>query len=435
MIQLKGKYANPIIYIDSVEDGLIGDILEVANHPAFNDSIRIMPDVHRGMGSVIGFTMELGSKIIPNTIGVDIGCGVLASNIGKNIVFDHEMLDRQIRNKIPFGVKKRKQSLNYQYDYLFANKQLAHFVNTFNNKFETNYNTQSYSPLWFENKCKQIGTIYSDVDLSLGTLGGGNHFIEIGKSILKNGIPEYWIIIHSGSRNFGKRICDYWQKKAKKTIIDDKRKEFDNAFNLVKDTIIDKSQLEKIRKKMKEELEIDNVASGLEYLEGENAFNYLVDMLFAQFFANFNRFAMLEQIKQILGITNIRYTVNSVHNYVDFQDMIIRKGAIRSYKNEQLIIPLNMRDGSLLAIGKSNSDWNYSAPHGAGRTMSRTMAKKKLDMEEFTHTMKGIYSKSVRERNLDESPMAYKDGQIIEDTIEPTAQIVMKILPIHNLKD
>ncbi len=435
MIQLNGKYANPIIYIDTVEDGLIGDILEVANHPAFNDSIRIMPDVHRGKGSVIGFTMHLGDKIIPQTIGLDVGCGVLASNIGKNITFDHGMIDRQIRNRIPFGTNRRKQSLNYQYEYSFVNKQLQVFTNNYNEKFGTNYQLITYNQLWFENKCKQIGTSYSDVDLSLGTLGGGNHFIEIGKSILKNGIPEYWIIIHSGSRNFGKRICDYWQKKAKKVIVDDKRAEFEKAFKLVKDTIIDKSMLERIRKKMKEELEIDNLTSGLEYLEGDNAFNYLTDMLFAQYFANFNRFAMLEQIKQIIGVINNRYLINSIHNYVDFNDMIIRKGAIRSYEREQLIIPLNMRDGSLLCIGKSNPDWNYSAPHGAGRTMSRTKAKQELNMEEFTNTMEGIYSKSVRERNLDESPMAYKDGQMIEDSIEPTAQIVMKILPIHNLKD
>lgn len=268
---------------------------------------------------------------------------------------------------------------------------------------------------------------------SLGTLGGGNHFLELGRSQK----DEIWVTIHTGSRNFGKRICDYWQGRAVKFLQQDKMMQLRECIDAVKEEY--KYTPRKIKEKIAqihEELDLNTAVDmkGCEWLEEDMAAGYLYDMIFAQVYAEVNRKYIASIIESLFQKEPLD-KVETTHNFIDFRDFIIRKGAIRSYEKERMIIPFNMRDGLLICEGKSNSTWNYSAPHGAGRVLSRTQAKKRLKVEDFEHQMKGIYSTSVGKGTLDEAPDAYKDASIIEAAIEPTAIILDRIKPIHNMKD
>jgi tRNA-splicing ligase RtcB (3'-phosphate/5'-hydroxy nucleic acid ligase) len=391
MLEYKGKYGIAKVMLETFEnDGekTVQQIYEFLNHPAFTNPISIMPDCHVGKGAVIGFTMKLTDKVIPNVIGVDIGCGMLSCNFEK-LLLDHvaslEELDQRIREKIPFST-----SVNEKFEdipnpfYMIANKKLKDFQTTFNNEFKTDYTIPVIDEEWIKNKCKEIDMDYERTVKSLGTLGGGNHFIEVGIGNDDN----FWITIHSGSRQFGLKIATYHQKKAGKGV--------------------------------------------LTYLEGQDMFNYLVDMNIAQIYADFNRIFMLNRITWITDIFPFE-RISSVHNYIDFNDFIIRKGAIASYENSKMIIPFNMEDGILICEGKSNEEWNYSAPHGAGRVDSRRWAKENLSLDEAKHRMeeKGIYSSKIP---IDETKLAYKDPKIIEDAIEPTATIINRLKPILSCK-
>jgi RNA-splicing ligase RtcB len=279
-----------------------------------------------------------------------------------------------------------------------------------------------YSEKWFKTKCKQIGMDYNKAINSAGTLGGGNHFLEIGSYDDKS-----CVTIHSGSRNLGKRICDYWQEQAEKYKYQDKVKK------LIQEAVT-QEQKKELQNKIKEITNADKMEKNLEYLTGDEAVEYLFDMIFAQEYARINRLTMLKLIQNIVKAEIIE-TIESVHNYIDFEDMIIRKGAIKSYIGQKMVIPFNMRDGILICEGKSNPEWNYSAPHGAGRVYSRSKAKQVLSLDQFKEEMKEVFSTSVGRSTLDESPMAYKDSKIIEQAIEPTAKILHRIKPIINLKD
>ena len=328
--------------------------------------IRIMPDTHSGKGCVIGFTANLGDKVVPNLVGVDVGCGMYVLKLSK-IDFSKEalaLLDSFIRSHIPsgFSVNDSKHSVEF--------KQLKEL--------------RMYDQL------KSIERIHS----AIGTLGGGNHFIELDI----DSHSDIYLVIHTGSRNLGQQLAKYYQGLAI---------EHCKGLGIPKD---------------------------LCYIEGKQREDYLHDMKICQEYAKQNREEIVKRILSFLGV-GVQDSFHTVHNYIDFEDNIVRKGAIRCNKDEKVIIPLNMRDGSIIAIGKGNEDWNCSAPHGAGRLMSRKSACEKLQMDDFKSIMKGVFTTSVNENTLDESPMAYKDAKEIIDLVQDTAYIVEVIKPIYNFKD
>jgi len=435
MFEVEGKYGKAKIMIDGIDNETMSQIYEFLAHPAFTNPISIMPDCHYGKGAVIGFTMPITDKVIPNTIGVDIGCGVLTFNVGKDI-FDitRKELDGHIRREIPFGYKVHEGKLpSGDYDQKFwkeVNEEVRQFTLKFNKKFNTNYSPVIFSKTHLEFCCDKIWKCnYNRVVKSIGTLGGGNHYIEVGKS---ENTGDYWITIHSGSRNLGKSIAEYWQKEAKINIDNGIKYHYNmEVENVIKNT--NKSDIRKELDALKEKYEDKNVAKGLEYLEGKGMFGYLVDMIFAQKYAKKNREVMAQIIIDGLNV-DVKETIESVHNYIDFNDFIIRKGAISSYKDQKILVPFNQEDGMLICEGKSNKEWNYSAPHGAGRVASRSWAKKNLSKQDARKRMdkKGIYCSLLP---LDETRDAYKKASIIEDAIGPTAKILDRIIPVLNLKD
>ncbi len=394
MLEYTGKYTKATIMTNQYDEEAVQQIFRMINHEAFVNPVVIMPDYCPGKGSVIGFTMKVTDKVIPNIVGVDISCGMLSYNIGK-IEFDRQKLDDEIREVIPFGTN----------------------VNT-KNKIDIDDKLKEI--------CKRINMSYDYALRSIGTLGGGNHFLEIGKSV---NTGDIWITIHSGSRNFGKKVCEYWQDVASK-------KEFvnrDEIIKKIKETYPKKEWQEKIIEMNSKIRKIKK--SELDFLEGNNKDGYLDDMRFSQKYASLNRQTIMGQILSLLNNPTVKDKIETIHNYINFEDNIIRKGAIKSYIGERMIIPLNMRDGILLCEGKSNPDWNFSAPHGSGRLFSRSEAKQTLDLEKFKNDMKGIFSTSVCYETLDESPDAYKDSSIIIESISQTVNIIDVIKPIHNMKD
>lgn len=391
MFAIKGKYTTAIIMLDSVDEETLKQIYEFVSHEAFTNTVIVMPDTHAGKGAVIGFTMELPDKVIPNVIGVDKGCGMLSFDIGQGALQDlpPERIDGLIREVVPFGTDVNKSSNRRGIDLLLTlvNPQLVVFVEKFNKKFNRNYTAPFINVDALKDMCKKINMDYERAVNSLGTLGGGNHFIEVGESQnTKNTV----ITVHSGSRQLGLKSANYHQRKAGK--------------------------------------------SPLAYLQGDDMFEYLVDLLIAQTYAVVNRVLMMERINKVLDIEKTLGVITSVHNYIDFRDFVIRKGAISSYDDQKIIIPFNMEDGILICRGKSNSEWNYSAPHGAGRIGSRTWAKEALSNEDAQKRMKekGIYFSKLP---TDELKGAYKDPKVIEDAIEPTAEIIDRIRPVIACKD
>jgi len=387
MIELEGKYGKAIITIDNVEQGVISQTISMLNTEPFTNPVRIMPDTHEGKGSVIGLTVKCNGKVCPNTIGVDIGCGMTASSFDIDVSdFKFKEVDTQIRKAIPLGFNIHSGKKILPVSILkTAQGEADMFTMLFNDMMGTDYESPFFTENYFINLCERIGTDPMQVVNSCGTLGGGNHFIEIDRD--KDGF--LWSVVHSGSRNFGLKIATYHQKKAGKT--------------------------------------------DLAFLEGEDAFAYFSDMFIAQQFASVSRRVMSDIIADILDTTTIAI-IESVHNYVDPLDMIIRKGAIRSYAGELMIIPFNMRDGTIICEGKSNPEWNYSAPHGAGRVMSRSQAKRVLSMDKYENDMSHIFTTSVNAGTLDEAPDCYKDYRLITDAIEPTAEIITVLKPVYNLK-
>ncbi|MEI0491362.1 RtcB family protein [Brachyspira intermedia] len=388
MIELKGKYNKDCkIFTDNIDEESYSILYKILNEKASEDvKIRIMPDTHLGKGVVVGFTMPLTDRVNPFHIGVDIGCGMLTSKLSDEIKdIPLEKIDKTIKQNIPMGQSTHKKSFNTFFNFKELNELIRNFIINYNKKFNTKFEVFEIDNEYIEKLCQRVEIDLEKFHNSIGTLGGGNHFIEIGKSSNN----DYYITIHSGSRNFGNQVCRYHAKIAK------------NSEDC--------------------------------YLQDKEMFDYLIDMVIAQYYAKINRETILKIIKDLLNI-EIEDTFSSVHNFIDFEDFIIRKGAIRSYNGERMIIPFNMRDGILICEGKSNEDWNFSAPHGAGRVLSRAQAKNQLDMKEFVDSMKGIYSSSVCKNTLDESPMAYKNPNKIEKLIEPTVKIVDKLKPVLNIK-
>lgn len=435
MIEVKGKYSTAKVMIDDVEESCMSQIVSFVNHPAFANPIAIMPDTHAGKGSVIGFTMKMTDKIVPNVVGVDIGCGMLSTNVGKSLGLELEQFDHKIRQRVPFGVEVHEQAVvHMQKDFPWHQVRVnaEKFARAYFDDFGVRLEVPNYDIDWFMSKCESIGGNVRRFINSIGTLGGGNHFIETG--ISQSG--DHWITLHTGSRNFGKRICEYWQAKAVKRLRVDKKQLLLDKIEEIKKTFAGDDVSREIFKAKKslglgEKINLN----GCEWLEGNEAAGYLFDMIFAQTYATFNREQIFNIIvKDILHKTPLD-TVETVHNFIDFSDFVIRKGAIRSYEGDRMIIPFNMRDGILICRGLSNTEWNCSAPHGAGRLMGRGQAKRTLSIDKFKSDMQGIFSTSVGFDTLDESPDAYKDPAMIEAAIAPTAVVIDKIKPIHSMKD
>ena len=432
MIPLTGKYTSAKIMIDDVEESAMAQIVSFLNHPAFTEPVAIMSDVHAGKGSVIGFTMPLTAKVIPNIVGVDIGCGVVSVNIGKTLPLSLDLIDHKIRQNIPFGTDiHAKPVLNMEKE--FPWRQATVLAQKFSVAYRGRFGETEavdYTMDWFLEKCGAIRDkgIHRFLN-SFGTLGGGNHFIELGLSDL----GDYWLTVHTGSRNFGKCVCEYWQNKARKFVQVDRRNDIQAEIERMKREITDGKALFHRIKEFKAQVKLGVDTGQTEWLEGQNAAGYLYDMIFSQVYAEVNRKHILKIVYDILGLQPVD-SIESVHNYIDFRDFIIRKGAIRSYEGERFILPFNMRDGILICTGRSAPDWNFSAPHGAGRLMGRSHAKKTLSLEEFKTQMQGIYSTSVGPGTLDESPMAYKDSRVIEEAIGPTAAVIGRIKPVLSMK-
>lgn len=431
MITIKGKYTTADVMIDNVEDECISQIMKFTNHPAFTNPVKIMPDTHAGKGSVIGFTMKLTDKVIASTIGVDIGCGVYATGFDKTPL-DLPEVDALIRKHIPLGFstnQNQKVDIETGFSWSGINQYASQFRDSYQKMTGIVIEPVDYSPEWYHDLLKLVGAKSGDVERSIGSLGGGNHFLEIAEGKENT----YWLIVHTGSRNFGLRIANHFQKLAEEKCCQYDRDGYNVKLLQLKDQFKGRELGDKIR-----QLKVDSslgVPKDLAYLIGQDAHDYFHAMIFAQAYANVNRRTISKTIfEKCLPAVIPETVVESVHNCIDFSDMIIRKGAIRSYRGEMMIVPFNMRDGSLIAYGKSNPDWNCSAPHGAGRVMSRTMAKKTLRLDEFRETMSGVYSTSVGKDTLDEAPDAYKPWTMIRDAVEPTMDIVDIIKPIYNLK-
>ena len=392
------------IFTENIEEEAKEQINLLLNQEPFKDcKVRIMPDVHAGKGCVIGFTANLGDKVIPNIVGVDIGCGMLCVELG-NIDLDLEKIDKVINENIPAGRNIREQKL---------------------------INFDKINDLYCLRELKET----KKFNRSIGTLGGGNHFIEIDIDEDNN----KYLVIHTGSRNLGKQVADYYQDLAIQ-LCSGKEEMFKRKEEIITTYKEQgrKSEIQKALKELEKEYKQNkpNLPNELCYLEGKYREMYLHDMKICQEYASENRTNIANQIiEKYFDIKFYEFDgFETIHNYISFEDNIVRKGAIRARKGERVIIPINMRDGSIIAIGKGNEDWNNSAPHGAGRLMSRKKAKEMFNLEEFKESMKDIYSTSVVEETIDEAPFVYKPMQEIIENIKDTVEIEKIIKPIYNFK-
>lgn len=390
------------VFTENIEPEALNQVYTLIKQPAFADcKVRIMPDVHAGKGCVIGFTADLGDKVIPNIVGVDIGCGMLTAEIGK-IDIDFEKLDRVIRENIPSGRTVREAEADF--------------------------------PEIEQLRCKDLLKNMSWLKCSLGTLGGGNHFIEIDED--SDGVK--YLIVHTGSRNLGKQVAEIYQQIAIESMqgVPKLKEESERLIEEYK-KVWRQKEIQKALAELKRKWKPDklNIPKELCYLTGENRDDYLHDMKICQQFAVANRQMIMRVIFQKMGWrVQDDEVFQTIHNYIDHDTNIVRKGAISARLGEKLLIPINMRDGCIIGVGKGNDDWNQSAPHGAGRIMSRSKAKETISLEEFQQSMEGIYTTSVNASTLDESPMVYKPMDEIVSNIEDTVEILKIIKPIYNFK-
>ena len=386
---------NVKFFAKTIEAEAMKQIEDMETSEAYRDcKIRIMPDCHAGKGCTVGTVIQTAGKIVPNTVGVDIGCGMLVVNLGKKDI-NLSLLDRIINESVPSGFDVHEQPQLKEMS-PFMSHRLHHLYES-TPVFDIDY-----------------------IKRSLGTLGGGNHFIELDED--EQGCK--YLVVHSGSRNLGVKVCNYFQNLAKKNV--NRREERKRIIEDLKKYGLEKEINNTLRR-------LGTVPPELAYLEGKDLDDYNFAAHACQDFAYENRLNIASTILRGLELLHEGF-FTTVHNYFDIHSGIIRKGAVRAENGEQLIIPLNMRDGSLICRGKGNEDWLCSAPHGAGRLMSRTKAKETLTMEEYRKGMQGIYSTSVCESTIDESPMAYKSAEEIEELIGDTVTVVKRIKPIYNFK-
>ncbi len=397
MIVLKGKYNEAKIFTDIVDESSISQVMLLLNQEFVSGSkIRLMPDIHAGAGCTIGTTMTITDKIVPNLVGVDIGCGMETIKI-KEKHLELMKLDKLIYEKIPSGFHVREKTHRY-FDKI---------------NLEDLYCYRHINP--------------ARAEKSLGTLGGGNHFIEANRDD-EGGI---YVVVHSGSRHLGLEVAEYYQEEGYKALNGCAKKDIEDLIARLKEQGKEK-QIQKSITSLKNTKQTD-IPKQLAYVSLDLFHQYVHDMKIVQQYADFNRRAMMDEIIKGMKL-HVTEQFTTVHNYIDVDEMILRKGAVSAKKGEKLLIPINMRDGSLICIGKGEEDWNQSAPHGAGRLMSRSAAKESFTVSEFKKQMDGIYTTSVNKDTLDECPMAYKSMDDIVANIGDTAEIIKVIKPVYNFK-
>ena len=397
MFEIKGKVNTAVCYAKVVEDEAIKQIRRMCDYEFTAGSrIRIMPDVHAGKGCTVGTTMTVTDKAVPNIVGVDIGCGMYTVNLGRDKL-DLEQLDAA-----------------------------AHFIPSGMNVWEGRKEKFDLSELRCYRELKETRWL----ERSLGTLGGGNHFIEVDVSA----DGTQYLVIHSGSRNLGKQVAQLYQRLA----VDLNRGKAEYLAR--REALIEeykasgrRNEIQRALKDLSWKAVKSSVPEDLCFVYGRYMEDYLCDVEICQRFARRSRELMAEILLERTGLAGGE-AFHTIHNYIDTGEMILRKGAIAAHKGEKVLIPINMRDGSVLAVGKGNPEWNYSAPHGAGRIMSRTEAKARLDMEEYRREMAGVYTTSVNQSTLDEAPMAYKSLADIIDVVQESVDVIEVLKPIYNFK-
>lgn len=397
MIEIKGKYNEAKIFTDVVDSASVAQVQELCNQ-AFTEGsrIRLMPDIHAGAGCTIGTTMTITDKVVPNLVGVDIGCGMETIRIRESHL-ELQKLDKLIYEKIPSGFSVRDRAHKYLHQIDLSKLCCA----------------------------RQVDLLRAEK--SIGTLGGGNHFIEVDRDDEGN----LYIVVHSGSRHLGVEVASYYQQAGYRVLNHTDDASIEILVAQMKAEGREK-EIQKTLKKLKN-LKQTAIPKALAYVSGELFDQYIHDMKIVQQFAMLNRQAMIDEIVKGMKL-HVEEQFTTIHNYIDMDHMILRKGAVSAQAGEQLLIPINMRDGSLLCVGKGNADWNCSAPHGAGRLMSRAEAKQSFTVSEFKKQMAEVYTTSVNKATLDECPMAYKSMQDILDNISPTAEVRKIIRPIYNFK-
>ncbi len=384
------------IFTDNIEPEAVNQIYTLIAQAPFEDArVRIMPDVHAGTGCVVGFTSTLGDKIIPNVLGVDLGCGMFTAELGK-VDFSLKDLDDFIKARIPYGSNYRKE----------------------------NGGASLVKELYCYKELRDFDRLYG----SLGTLGGGNHFIEVDEDEQGN----RYLVIHSGSRNLGLQVAKIYQKKSVESCKFCAEEEKAKVITQLKEQGRQGEIPAALAEVSSRYFYKTKIPAELCYLEGKQMQDYMHDLRICQKFASLNRKKMAEDILKFLKIYKYD-SFETVHNFID-DDNVIRKGSIPAHKGQRVIIPMNMRDGCIIAVGKGNEDWNCSAPHGAGRLLKRSDVKLYYTVEEFKSEMQGVYTTTATEGTLDESPMAYKPMDEIVRLIEPTVQIEKIIKPIYNFK-
>lgn len=487
-MKIEGEFTTADVKVDDIEEECEDQIREMVNHEAFQRPVSVMPDTHWGAGAVIGFTMPVGNRVCPNTIGVDIGCGMHAVNLGP-LGFDPteyvEEIDEKIREKVPVGFQVHQRNDYHMVDdfpWEECQKKWHSFAEA------TDYRLSKYPAPdyledgFFSDLCERVGYDQTRAINSVGTLGGGNHFIELGFDSQEN----VWAIIHSGSRGIGAEIAQHWQERATKLRSVGAARDYfsslpDGHINYVKfdpEKVSDEDLLDWIQGGKGEDFvhyerlkvdyadsdpeKIDEIGgdlkgvlqlvnsgernTDLDFLHGDEAHGYIRDMIFAQTYAIESRRQMGEKVVEaILDVASkhtgpaidrlcrqpVIDTIDSIHNYIDFEDATIRKGACRAHDGERLVIPFNMKFGTLIAKGKGREDWNNSAPHGAGRAMSRTAAKQKYSEQDMEDQTDGTY---LSVKPVDETPKAYKDPELIEEAIGPTAEVIERVKPFLSVK-
>ena len=397
MIEVTGRFNSAKIYTDVVDEASISQVIALCNQEfSAGSRIRLMPDIHAGAGCTIGTTMTITDKVVPNLVGVDIGCGMETIRV-RETHLEMQKLDKLIYEKIPSGFKIRDKSHRYAGQVDLEDLFCAKHVDLLR------------------------------AEKSVGTLGGGNHFIEVDRDEEGN----LYVVVHSGSRHLGKEVASYYQEEGFKIL----NRTDDKSIQLVIQELKAAGRQKEIQKELKrlKNLKQTEIPRQLAYVSGELFEQYIHDMKLVQRFAALNRQAMIDEIVKGMKL-HVEEQFTTVHNYIDTDSMILRKGAVSAKAGEQLLIPINMRDGSLICVGKGNEDWNCSAPHGAGRLMSRAQAKQSFTVSDFKKQMSEVYTTSVNSSTLDECPMAYKDMSDIVENIGPTAEIVKTIKPVYNFK-
>lgn len=473
---ISGDYTDARFMVDDeslLEEDVIDQVQELIDHPAFTEPVVMQADTHPGAGAPVGFTMPLPDRIVPNIVGVDVGCGMAARNLGDELPLSNGERERRVRDAVPMGRSVHDYDdaphLINSFPFDRANGVFERFNRAYRERFgreidPIEFDFDGYDGEYFKSLCQRVLTGQRQgmghVIKSAGTLGGGNHFVEFSRA---QDSGAYWLVIHSGSRYLGKAVAEHWQSRATKrrnaeAIRDSIPESYHDYLKFDPETVdaedlhawvtggMGESHLrkERIRSEFEESDAIFEQLTGihpdpedrntaLDWLDGREAHGYYVDMLFAQQYARWNRTLMCDAICNALDIEPIEQ-ISSIHNYIDFQDMTVRKGATPARADQQLVIPFNMAEGSILARGRGNASYHQTAPHGAGRVMSRREAKEIGSMDAFDEAMDGVYSESVIEAVLDEAPMAYKSADAIAAAIEPTAEIVDWLDAVHNLK-